>query len=399
MTLTIVNTVKMLRKTNSINDKVRILQSTCFQFKALLPYVYDAAKTYNIKKIPNVFPGQDTLEDMIDVVLALLDRLIDGTGNDGLKADLALVLGSLTREDQEVLKSIVRKDLKCGVGVATVNAAFPGLIVGVKPMKATKWEPKRWRDDFYGSVKIDGNRAYFKEGKFFTTSGKQYVGFDHLAKILTPMGCTFDGELRITKLSFEASSGRIRDNQPTPEAKFFLFDSLMDSDMPFHKRYDHLSYLAQEENWSTSLLEPSVITLVKHVRVRTPGHADRLYQAALDNNFEGLMLKTANHEYQNRRSLDWFKRKPNEEEDCIIEGVYEGTEGTANEGKLGGVIITRENGVKVHVGGGWSENERIDMWKYPEKYIGKCIEVRYQNDTPDGSMRHPNIYRWRPDKD
>ena len=70
------------------------------------------------------------------------------------------------------------------------------------------------------------------------------------------------------------------------------------------------------------------------------------------------------------------------------------------EGILGAIIIDF-NGVEVNVGGGFSDEQRVDLWKmYHEgTLVGKVVEVWFHEVTPDKSMRHPRFKWFREDKD
>ena len=102
--------------------------------------------------------------------------------------------------------------------------------------------------------------------------------------------------------------------------------------------------------------------------------------------------------------------------------VYEG-EGKY-EGMAGGVVVDF-NGVPVRIGGGFTDQQRAEIWadfkgvsvtySYTsweeeldemitvtekvkpsgQSVIGRLIEVKYHEITPDGSMRHPRFARFR----
>ena len=81
--------------------------------------------------------------------------------------------------------------------------------------------------------------------------------------------------------------------------------------------------------------------------------------------------------------------------DLPIVGLEEGT--GRHSGKLGAVKINY-NGVNVKVGSGFSDEEREQVWNDQESFIGRIIEVRYQEVTPDGSLRFPTFVCFRNDR-
>jgi ATP-dependent DNA ligase len=67
-------------------------------------------------------------------------------------------------------------------------------------------------------------------------------------------------------------------------------------------------------------------------------------------------------------------------------------------GTLGAFVVDHQ-GVKVQVGSGLSDEIRSEIWDNKEKYIGRTIEIRYQEITPDGSLRFPTFVCFRNDRD
>ena len=55
-------------------------------------------------------------------------------------------------------------------------------------------------------------------------------------------------------------------------------------------------------------------------------------------------------------------------------------------------------GVEVYVGSGFDDEMRDEVWKNQSGYLGMTAEVRYQEVTPDGSLRFPTFVCWRTDK-
>lgn len=75
--------------------------------------------------------------------------------------------------------------------------------------------------------------------------------------------------------------------------------------------------------------------------------------------------------------------------DVVVTGIFEGKGKNIN--KLGGFITDMGN-----VGTGLTDEDRI-MY-YADDIIGKVIEVKCMELTPDGKFRHPVFIRFREDK-
>ena len=77
-----------------------------------------------------------------------------------------------------------------------------------------------------------------------------------------------------------------------------------------------------------------------------------------------------------------------------VTGYYEGKDKFT--GMLGGIIVDF-NGVEVRVGGGYTEQQRKDLWEIRDQLLGRIAEVKYMeltNSNPP-SLRHPIFLRFR----
>lgn len=130
---------------------------------------------------------------------------------------------------------------------------------------------------------------------------------------------------------------------------------------------------------------------------------------------EGAMIKNLDAPYERKKSYQWLKMKPTETEDLRIVGAFAGEQHKKYENTLGGVIVDR-NGVECRIVG-FSDKLRDELWPlylqdmefaedhgvtdfndFHGKLIGRLIEVKFQEVTPDGSLRHANYVRFRDDK-
>lgn len=89
------------------------------------------------------------------------------------------------------------------------------------------------------------------------------------------------------------------------------------------------------------------------------------------------------------RSPDLFKYKEFEEEECLIVGIYEDNNGNAMWSVRRKPTLEFGAGVVVGVTPKRSHNERKQMLREPEKWIGQWATIRYQTVTPDGSLQFP----------
>jgi len=112
--------------------------------------------------------------------------------------------------------------------------------------------------------------------------------------------------------------------------------------------------------------------------------------------YEGAMIKMINAPYKFGRGYEVMKLKAFHDVDLKIEGLLEGT--GKHAGKLGSFQVDF-NGIEVQVGSGLTDELREKVWADRDDFLGRTIEVRYQEVTPDGSLRFPTFVCFRNDRD
>jgi len=345
---------------------------------------YDPYTRYYITKVK---PGKGTAE-FSDITWTILDQL-SSRELSGHAAQMIVDThtSGLTARSSEIFKRIINKDLRMGLGAKSINKAFPGLIPTHNVMLAKLFDAKRLKFPCYGSPKIDGVRAKFRNGVFYSRNGHPYVGLEHLENQLQGMTEELDGELLAAGVSFQEGSGLIRSDNPTPSAVFHLIE-LPTIKAPFVERLSMMEDLQE--------VHKGGIFAIQHKILQDEDDVMHYYKASREAGYEGAVIKPIDYEYVGTRSYNWMKMKNVDTADLIVTGVYEGK--GKYEGQLGGVIVDF-NGQPNKVGGGWNDGQREFFWHYPQSIIGKCIEVLYMEKTNDGNMRHSRFERFREDKD
>lgn len=132
-----------------------------------------------------------------------------------------------------------------------------------------------------------------------------------------------------------------------------------------------------------------------------------LYEKARADGHEGLVVKDPLGFYQRGKKSGFWKMKPENEADGIIQDVNWGTEGLANEGKVIGFEVLLESGRAVSANNISQAlmNEFTAAVKHAESvgmgmpYTGFACQVNYMEETPDGSLRHPSFAMFRGTED
>ena len=121
---------------------------------------------------------------------------------------------------------------------------------------------------------------------------------------------------------------------------------------------------------------------------------------AIGQGYEGLMIKDTSAGYQCKRSSNWLKWKPTISVDLTIVDVEEGT--GRNEGRMGAIVcegVDNGRSIRVNVGSGFTDENRIAYWEDKTTLVGKVVEVKAdvvtQNQDGTYSLRFPRFERFR----
>ena len=140
-----------------------------------------------------------------------------------------------------------------------------------------------------------------------------------------------------------------------------------------------------------------------------------LYESKRAEGHEGLVVKDPMDIYKRGKKTGWWKMKPENEADGVVVGLVWGTIGLANEGKVIGFEVLLESGRVVNATNISKElmdefTSRVKEYTtecnaneagcwYMNPYEGWQCQIKYMEETPDGSLRHPSFDKWRGTED
>lgn len=443
----IYSVLEMIAATRSRSAKLEILKTHLQDplFKKVVYYALNPSLTYFVvpdakhSRIDGVTsrPGSANFSETSGL-FDVLDRLADRTlsGKTAVEVVEAHLMG-LSARSAVVLYRILTKDLRAGFSAKTVNKIAPGTIPIFEVMLANKFDESKVVFPAYSQPKLDGVRAVCVledidagKGAFLTRVGFEIPSVQHLIapicdcilatsayleKVLT----TKDGkralvlEGEITNGDFFEGVGDITSHATATDAAYTVFDLLpyddfMEKDVveiPYRDRLRDL--LALTDAFSDSKANLSVI---KTAVIENADEAHERFAEFRAEGLEGAMVKRIDAFYSKKRSDDWMKMKEVESDEYRIIDAFEGT--GKYQGQLGGIKVDVA-GVTVSVGGGFSDEQRKELWMsyivdmhfkesgdiVPYSLLGHLAEVAFNGKTPDGSLRHPRFIKFRDDKD
>lgn len=285
----------------------------------------------------------------------------------------------------------------------------------------------------YASRKYDGHRCLLKSGQWLTRSFKTHVNKnipEYFAKIneySKKHKIVFDGELYAHELSFNQIQSVLRgyDVIIPPSVKYYIFDCATETDW-YNKKYKepYKDRLSKYLDIIAKINDDKIIA-VENLLVSSPEEAETFYNKALEDGFEGMILRGPNGIYKHNRATKneniMFKYKNFDVLDAtIIEVIprkqmkqdlersrdalghlvktYKQENYETVENDIGAFKCETSDGVifTASFGQGFTEEIRKELAK--ENLIGKQVEVLYTSYNQKTAPRFPKVIRIHEDR-
>ena len=389
---------------------------------ALSPYI-----TFGVKKVPS-FKGTDGqgLPWAAFLELAHLLSTRQLTGNDAKSAIELALSASTAAQWNDWYRRILIKDLRCGVSEKTVNKVLKGTTIEPVPV----FECMLAHDGANHEKKIQGVRLL--EPKLdgvrcltvvnyesrtvvqYTRNGKVLENFSHISDSLLThiddLGRSYvlDGE--VVSRSFQDLMKQVhrKDDVQAQDARLMLFDIV-----PLSEFMEGKSTLGQRRrsnmlrSFKPTFDKCGCVDVIPQIEVNLDEMVGEVQfkafnKEAIEQGFEGIMIKVPDAKYECKRSTSWLKQKPFIEVSLTVTAVEEGT--GKNEGRLGALVCEGvDDGKKivVNVGSGFTDADREEFWSDKDAVIGQIVEVRADAATKNQdsedvySLRFPRFLRFR----
>jgi len=407
-----------LNKEAIIESEAKFDNTELFEgFKlALSPYI-----TFGVKQVPS-HGGPDgqglPWEAFKELCHLLQTRQLTG---DEARNAIELALSASTKSQwNDWYRRILIKDLRCGVSEKTVNKVKKGAIPVFECMLAHDGanHEKKITGVKLLEPKLDGVRCITiidydaRTVTMYSRNGKILENFSHITDSLLEhiddfeRSYVLDGEIIST--SFQALMKQVhrKDNVKADDAVLMLFDIIPLSEFQTGK-----STLGQRRRSKLlASMKPTFervgnIGVIPQTEVDLDGYVGELQfkefnQTAIEEGYEGIMIKDPDAKYECKRSASWLKMKPFIEVSLAVTATEEGT--GRNASKLGALVCEGEDDgktISVNVGSGFTDSDRDEFWGDRDDLIGQIVEVRAdaitQNQDGTYSLRFPRFLRFR----
>lgn len=376
----------------------------------------DPLITFGVKDIPTTVSDSAVSkgllwEEFVELATKLQNREL--TGHAALNAIVDAQANATTEQWNDWYRRILIKDLRCGVSEKTVNNVRKGTVPIFGCMLAhdgAKHE-KKIAGECFIEYKYDGVRVIAivqnNTATLYSRNGKLLSNFPHIEAALSKPefnGIVFDGE--VMSENFQALMKQVhrKEGAQTADAYLAVFDMIS---LPDFKQ-GHCDQVAEvRRHWleAVATLFDHCIRLVDCERMNldtSEGKAQfaAMNKRALEEGYEGLMIKPVSAPYDCKRSHAWLKIKPFIEVTLEVKEVEEGT--GRNEGRLGAFVCEgTDDGrhICVNVGSGFTDADRDSFWNHRDAVVGHLVEVRAdaitQNQDGTYSLRFPRFKTFR----
>ncbi|MBF84601.1 MAG: hypothetical protein CL489_09015 [Acidobacteria bacterium] len=429
----ILDILNELESTSSTKEKESILRKHEDNelLKRVFQLTYDKVNyTFNVKKIDPEWIEYDkdvpecfTIDlGMVleSVVLNLCEHKMRGHEAQQFLSETFM---QLLPDDREVLKRVLKRDLRVKTSGSIANKVWKGLVPKVPQMLARPYKEKNLKAIEYPAIaqkKADGVRCiiYIDNGSvtMFSRNGNEFdlpTIREELSKIDTQ--CVIDGELLysgdLREEDRQTGNGIVGKSlkgtiKPEEERRVYMeawdivplakYKEKGKYILPYLNRFQELKdFISDNQLKTISYIESHVVNNIDEAKELSANY--------IANGFEGIILKNVDAPWQDTRSKHQVKFKEVIDFDFRIVDVYRHEE---DPNKLGGVTLESECGqIRVNCGSGFRDKdtdaetgERIPLahrheydrellWSKRHELIGKIVEGTCNGVTTRKNVR------------
>jgi DNA ligase-1 len=313
-------------------------------------------------------------------------------------------------------RRILIKDLRCGTGAKLINKVQPDTIPLFGCMLAHDGakHPKKIKGECYVEYKYDGVRVIAivqnNSATLYSRNGKLLSNFPHIEEALSrPQfnNLVFDGEVMSEDFQSLMKQVHRKEGAQTEDSYLAVFDMLTLEE--FNAGGTSMTAMERRQRiindafgMFTDRIQLVDATVIDMDSDEGQAKFKVMNKFALDDGYEGLMIKPINEGYKCKRSHAWLKIKPFIEVTLKVVELEEGT--GKNEGLLGALVVEGEDDgkfFKLNVGSGLTDENREQIWANQDAVIGQLVEIRadaatQSQDAEDTwSLRFPRFKTFR----
>ena len=456
--------LKELNESNSSNYKLDVLKKYTDHdlLKRVLSLATDKVK-YNFgigKTILAKFTNKDRQDKMdLDTMLDFLEFELATRNLTGNAASdrLEFLLTQCSVNNAEIIEKIISRDLKINCGRTQINKIFKDLITKPIYMRCDTYSKKtaskiNFNNGAFIQKKADGTFRTFSVTDESVTStsrsGEDYSYPIHFAELSKYPNGNYIGELTVIMHDdlLPVFEEKLRKSKEDEEKEAILImlskyeehkmlnkeyilprgfgNGLLNSlevphkyvllelwDYVTHEEYSNAAnkiknvktYKERFNELSSIIKQTTNIRLIETHIVYSLQEALKLTSEFMKLDYEGSILKDKGAVFKDGTNGEQLKLKLCISVEMRILDYHEGTKGSKREGKVGSIIFGNDEGTIKGKCSGFTDKMLDEFSNNRAKYIGKIIEVEF-NDLTRGagnsywSLSHPRFIEIREDK-
>lgn len=398
----------------------------CFLYNCYL--AYNPFFVYGVRQVPET-EGLENRENPWPAFWGLVEGLRTRTitGNNAREKIEAMSQRFDSVQWNGMCRRVLIKDLRCGISEKTLN----------KVLKNSEWKipvftcqlaqdsndhPSKMTGKKRLEVKLDGVRVLAVVNgtncTLYSRNGKVFENFPHIQEAIeyyrsafhsgSRMGGRFvlDGEIVGESFQTLMRQAHRKSDAKTDGMVYHIFDVIpLDAFEEGHYNVQQHKRLELLDRSRSQLEESDCLCVMNGLEVDLDtaegrDQMQRYAEEAVAQGFEGIMIKDIDAPYECRRSSFWMKWKPTITVDLNIVDLEEGT--GRNAGRLGAFVcegVDNERRIRVNVGSGLSDSDRVEYWAAKTDLVGQVVEIQAdavtQNQDGSYSLRFPRFVRFR----
>ena len=235
---------------------------------------------------------------------------------------------------------------------------------------------------YMAQEKLNGIRAVWlpQYKRFFSRTGKSFNAIPELDRRMKNVNLPLDGELYSKELSCQEINARLSVNRIAPHEdhgriQFHAFDVYGSPDY-YETRYKYLI--------NTYNLYPTSFPIYNEAEL------DEHFKSYMSMGAEGIMLRSTDSPYIHGRTHHLLKVKKTLETTAHIIEVIKGESIFKNiMGAL--VVVEKSTGIIFRVGGGFTIEQRKDIWEHPQQYLDLEIKVVFAERSLSKTPKQPRF--------
>lgn len=261
----------------------------------------------------------------------------------------------------------------------------------ILPMLAKEFSKEESKIEYpvFIQPKLDGMRCLSVNNSLISRKNRTIDTMKHILKEVKNLGFILDGELYEHGKSFQDNMKLIKKYVPNESEKivYHVYDIILEG-KSFKERYKELTEIFKNNIFKHLEIVPTFICNNRE-------DIDKYHSEFLGQGYEGSIIRWGEQEYDiNKRSSYLLKLKDFLDISCEIVDVI-----PSEKRQEQGIFICKlEDGRTFGTGMRFSFEEREEILKNKENYIGKTAEIRFFEYTDEGIPRFPVCVGIRLDK-